>query len=53
MRDTTWRTDEPCPACGTGLVLVDTGRPVLKAECRLCGYTASWDTPGGSGDGDW
>ena len=38
MRETAWRTDEPCPVCGTGLVLVDDGRPVLRAECRLCGY---------------
>ena len=26
MRETAWRTDEPCPVCGTGLVLVDDGR---------------------------
>ena len=53
MRETAWRTDEPCPVCGTGLVLVDNGRPVLRAECRLCGYIASWDTQDGTADGDW
>ena len=44
MRETAWRTDEPCPVCGTGLVLVDTGSPVLRAECRLCGYAGPFDT---------
>jgi rubredoxin len=53
VRETSWRTDEPCPVCGTGLVLVDTGRPVLKAECRLCGYIASWDPQDRTPDGDW
>ena len=54
MRDfIAWRTDEPCPVCGTGLTVIDSGRPVLRAECRLCGYAAAWDTaddePGGDG----
>ena len=44
MRETAWRTDEPCPVCQTGLVLVDTGGPVLRAECRLCGYAGPFDT---------
>jgi len=47
-----WRTDEPCPVCGTGLVLVDTGGPVLRAECRLCGYAGPFDTADFP-DGDW
>ena len=46
MRETAWSTDEPCPVCGTGLVLVDTGGPVLRAECRLCGYVGPFDTEG-------
>jgi ribosomal protein S27AE len=53
VRETTWRTDEPCPVCGTGLVLVDDGRPVLRAECRLCGYAGPFDTEGTDWDGDW
>jgi hypothetical protein len=51
MRETAWRTDEPCPVCGTGLVLVDDGRPVLRAECRLCGYAGPFDTEGTEGTG--
>ena len=43
MRETAWRTDEPCPVCETGLVLVDNGSPVLRAECRLCGYAGPFD----------
>ena len=52
MRETAWRTDEPCPVCQTGLVLVDTGGPVLRAECRLCGYAGPFDTDGTDWDGD-
>ena len=53
MRETAWRTDEPCPVCETGLVLVDNGTPVLRAECRLCGYAGPFDIADGSWDGDW
>ena len=53
MRETAWRTDEPCPVCQTGLVLVDTGGPVLRAECRLCGYAGPFDTDGTDWDGAW
>jgi hypothetical protein len=53
MRETAWRTDEPCPVCQTGLVLVDTGGPVLHAECRLCGYAGPFDTEGTDWDGAW
>jgi hypothetical protein len=31
------RTDEPCPVCGTGLIVLDDGHAVA-AECRLCGW---------------
>ena len=51
MRETAWRTDEPCPVCGTGLVLVDDGQPVLRAECRLCGYAGPFDAD--DVDGGW
>jgi ribosomal protein S27AE len=53
MRENAWRTDEPCPVCGTGLVLLDNGTAVLRAECRLCGYAGPFDTVDGSWDGDW
>ena len=46
MRETAWRTDEPCPVCQTGLVLVDTGGPVLRDECRLSGYARQCETEG-------
>ena len=51
MRETAWRTDEPCPACETGLVLIDYGSPVLRAECRLCGYAGPFDA--GDVEGGW
>jgi ribosomal protein S27AE len=53
MRETAWRTDEPCPVCGTGLVLIDNGTAVLRAECRLCGYAGPFDTTDSSWDGNW
>jgi hypothetical protein len=39
------RTDEPCPVCGTGLIVLDDGID-LAAECRLCGWADTW-TEGG------
>ncbi len=51
MRETAWRTDEPCPVCETGLVLVDNGSPTLWAECRLCGYAGPFDA--GDVEGGW
>ena len=53
MRETAWRTDEPCPVCGTGLVLVDSGGAVLRAECRQCGYAGPFGTDDDMADGDW
>ena len=38
---------------GTGLVLIDDGRPILHAECRLCGYAGPFDTDGTDWDGAW
>ena len=53
MRDrVAWRTDEPCPVCGTGLIAVDNGHPVIRAECRLCGYAAAWDSDGDDAGGE-
>jgi tRNA(Arg) A34 adenosine deaminase TadA len=40
---TVWRTDEPCPVCAAGLFIVGYGRPVQVAECRLCGWSETWD----------
>lgn len=53
MRDLAWRTDEPCPVCETGLTVVDNGRQQLRAECRLCGYVAAWDSSDEATGGDW
>ena len=54
MRELAWRTDEPCPVCGTGLTVVDNGLLALRAECRLCGYLAAWDnTDDYAPGGDW
>ena len=39
---TAWRTDEPCPVCGTGLILHDDGATAVTRECRLCGWSATW-----------
>jgi ribosomal protein S27AE len=39
----TWLTDEPCPTCGAGLVLIGHGEPVQVAECRACGYAERWE----------
>ena len=38
---TSWRTDDPCPICSTGLYAVDTGTLVLQ-DCRLCGWSTTW-----------
>ena len=38
---TVWRTDEPCPVCGTGLFVRDDGLNML-AECWLCGHADTW-----------
>ncbi len=51
MTYTAWRTDEPGPVCGTGLVLIDDGHPALRAECRLGGGGGPFETDDGP-DGD-
>jgi ribosomal protein S27AE len=50
---TTWRTDEPCPACGSGLVLLDDGSPAIRWECRACGDTSPPADPDEMYGGDW
>jgi len=32
---------------------VEDGGPVLRAECRLCGYAGPFDTDGADWDGAW
>ena len=39
---TCWRTDEPCPVCATGLILVENGTTPSRYECRLCGWSDTW-----------
>ena len=53
---TTWRTDDPCPVCGTGLHATDNhgqgddgqgdgqGDDVsyVHLGCPLCGWSATW-----------
>ena len=38
----TWRTDEPCPACGTALYATETSTTVTH-HCPTCGWTATCD----------
>jgi predicted RNA-binding Zn-ribbon protein involved in translation (DUF1610 family) len=38
----TWRTDEPCPACGTVLHATETSTTVTH-HCPACGWTATCD----------
>jgi predicted RNA-binding Zn-ribbon protein involved in translation (DUF1610 family) len=45
---TTWRTDDPCPVCGTGLIYTDDGKRFITQECPACGWTGTWQaTTGG------
>jgi hypothetical protein len=39
---TTWRTDDPCPVCGSGLHTTDDGASVIRQDCPLCGWSATW-----------
>jgi hypothetical protein len=41
---TTWRTDDPCPVCGTGLHHTDDGTSVITQDCPLCGWSTTWAT---------
>jgi tRNA(Arg) A34 adenosine deaminase TadA len=40
---TVWATDEPCPVCAAGLLIVGYGEPVQTVECRACGWSEQWD----------
>jgi uncharacterized Zn finger protein (UPF0148 family) len=41
---TRWRTDDPCPVCGTGLTATDDGDVTIRQDCPLCGWSATWAT---------
>jgi len=41
---TTWRTDDPCPVCGTGLHTTDNGAATVTQDCPLCGWSTTWAT---------
>jgi hypothetical protein len=47
---TAWRTDEPCPVCATGLILLDGGAAPPRHECRLCGWSDTWTREADGGD---
>jgi hypothetical protein len=42
---TTWRTDDPCPVCGTGLLATGDATPLVRQDCPLCGWSAIWHAP--------
>jgi hypothetical protein len=48
---TLWQTDDPCPSCGTTLILTEDGSGVIRVECRSCVYADTWTTgpPGPDG----
>jgi hypothetical protein len=37
-----WRTDDPCPACGTALHCT-ISQTIVSQDCPACGWTASAD----------
>jgi hypothetical protein len=40
---TRWRTDDPCPVCGTGLIATeDADGNQIGQDCRLGGWSATW-----------
>ena len=47
---TAWQTDDPCPDCGTTVMLFDDGGSSARALCPSCGRTDTWTSgqpPGG------
>ena len=48
---TAWRTDDPCPVCGTGLIHTDDSARASTEECRMCGWSATWTATAEAGDG--
>jgi endogenous inhibitor of DNA gyrase (YacG/DUF329 family) len=42
-RASTWRTDDPCPVCGTGLITTDdTAGAQIGQDCPICGWSVTW-----------
>ena len=40
---TRWRTDDPCPVCGTGLTSTDDAAgQQIGQDCGLCGWSTTW-----------
>jgi hypothetical protein len=50
---TSWRTDEPCPVCATGLILHEDGTAPPRYECRLCGWSDTWTRDPDARDADY
>ena len=41
---TSWRTDDPCPVCGTGLTATDDqDGNQTRQDCGLCGWSTTWE----------
>ena len=49
---TSRRTDEPCPVCATGLILLDDAAAPPRYECRLCGWSDTWTRDPDARDAD-
>jgi hypothetical protein len=45
----TWRTDDPCLCCGTGLTATDDGHTQIILDCPLCGWSTAWTGDHGTG----
>jgi uncharacterized protein (DUF983 family) len=45
----TWLDSEPCPACGTGLLITDDGTSAITQDCPACGGTMTFDLSGQGG----
>ena len=49
MTPTTWRTDDPCPVCGTGISWYDNipvfSYMILGTRCRHCHARIHWRYP--------
>jgi uncharacterized Zn finger protein (UPF0148 family) len=43
----TWRTDDSCPVCGTGLHCTDDGTEIITQDCPVCGWSATWQAATG------
>jgi predicted RNA-binding Zn-ribbon protein involved in translation (DUF1610 family) len=40
---TRWRTDDPCPVCGTSLITTDDADSQQTGQdCPLCGWSVIW-----------